>query len=181
VSVELGRLDADESPALVASIVLFPEIAQAALKAKEHGKVANWGLLRAHDRQGSGRLPLREAQRLISLGRGVSGRQARRLLAGGDGQYWEQDPGGHVRYFRPARVAQRLGAARCLVLPLWSGRRPMTPRDRSRPQSAVLVGVRCPHCRRLIALVSPGAVVQTVCPRCTTHFERTVPEPRPAP
>lgn len=111
MSAELGRLDRDESPVLVASIVLLPELAQAALKANEHGKVANWGLLRAHDGQGSGRLPLREAQRLISLGRGVSGRQARRLLAGGDGQYWKQDPGGHVRYFRPARVAERLGVA----------------------------------------------------------------------
>jgi hypothetical protein len=113
VITERGRQDNDgvASLTLAPAVVLFPEIAQAALKAKEHGKVANWGLLRAHDTQGSGRLPLREAQRLISLGRGVSGRQARRLLAGGDGQYWAQDPGGHVRYYRPARVAERLGVA----------------------------------------------------------------------
>lgn len=37
-----------------------------------------------------------------------------------------------------------------------------------------LVPLRCPECHKLIARVSPGAIVQTVCPRCTARFERKV-------
>lgn len=93
-------------------VEVFPEVAHAALKEKEQGQLAVWLLLRAIDGRGSGRIAAVDARKLIAEARGLSQRQARRLLGSGESRYWVRDPGGHVRYLRTSRLCARLGVER---------------------------------------------------------------------
>ena len=93
-------------------VEVFPEVAHAALKAKEHHQLTTWLVLRANDPSGTARVSAVDAGKLIAGARGVSQRQARRLLEGGEARYWTKDRGGHIRYFRASRVCWRLGVER---------------------------------------------------------------------
>lgn len=91
-------------------ISVIPEIAQAALKQHLQSEAATWFVLRALD-DGVGRLNRTLARRRVQQGRGVSDRQARRLLRAGEGIFWSLDPDGIVRLHGAAAVAMALGVA----------------------------------------------------------------------
>src|SRR5438034_7852771 len=73
-------------------VLFFRELAHAALKAGDEATHAAWAVLRAWDsssNQGAGLFQRSTARAVIAHGLGVAARQAQRILAAGDGRYWQ--------------------------------------------------------------------------------------------
>ncbi len=99
---------------------VYPDLALAILRRKKAAPGRVWLLLRGHDAQGRGRVPAREAARLLagddSPLRVCGRRQLANLLAAGDGLFWDRAPGrsGEEQLWLRgvARVAAALGVER---------------------------------------------------------------------
>ena len=92
-------------------IRLFPELAHAALLCGREGQLATWAILRAHDASGCGWLAHDVAVSAVTAGRGVSERQAVRLVDSGVPGFW-QIAKGRVWLTAPAKLATLLSVRR---------------------------------------------------------------------
>lgn len=94
-------------------VAVSPELAAAVLCDKQHAGFAAYLILRAYDsanNRGRGFLDRRQAVNAIEKGRGVSRRQAQRLLRNGEDLFWQFE-GQRVWLAGIARVVRRFGVS----------------------------------------------------------------------
>src|SRR5688572_30706065 len=90
----------------------FPELAFAALKARDEAAFSAWMVMRTWDSQeqkGAGYLPKTMGKLLIAEALGVGRRQLLRILASGNGRYWSLVNPVDIRLHSAVRVAKSEG------------------------------------------------------------------------
>jgi hypothetical protein len=92
-------------------IVIYPEVAAAALKAKVHAAYAVFIIVKVYDshRGGSGLVSIRELVEIAQKTLGVSKSQAYRVISGGIGVFWREPRHKTVGLFSHLRAYYNLG------------------------------------------------------------------------
>ncbi len=93
---------------------VFPELAFAALKARDEAVFSAWVAIRAwdSDRDGSGYVARDDFLDSVKQALGVGERQRLRIASAGDGRFWDLTNNGHVRLHSAEAVARMEGVER---------------------------------------------------------------------